>query len=259
MALEVDLKQYVKTYGEHTLVINVTGDGFRKSEDITYTYESKPFIKSYIDHIHVSNIQENVSQIDFYVDGALWKSIEHDITSTDEMDIDYSDTPITPTSDNAIYLNFITTYGEFKSNETRTAYTEITTEDISTTYKFKLDTSDGFYKPNNQSKDSTYATIRLNITHTGRDQNLVIYWRQSTESGYDFGLIGNKSVALSQSADADSSVLKSFKGQTATTEQKFTIQLEAGTCFYDIKYRKDGSQSSGWDRFDFRYEIEEIE
>lgn len=256
MSVEIDLKKYAKTYGEHTLKVYVTGDGFRKSEDVSYTFESLPYIKADKDHVHLSNVQEGVSQIDFYVEDALWKSIEHDTTSTEEMDIDYSDTPIDASKSYKIYIIAQTSYGEFKSNETYNSYAEITPETLDTTYTFKLDT-DGYYKPTNTYKDGTFALIRLNILNIGTKKNLNIYWRQSSESNYDFGLIGNKSEALSKNNNIDTNVLLSAKGKTYTADQKFTIEIDVGECFYDIKYRKDGSQSSGWDRFDFRYEIEE--
>lgn len=78
---------------------------------------------------------------------------------------------------------------------------------------------------------------------------------QSTESGYDYGLIGQMDVALSQSASVDSNVLLNAQNQTVTTPKELLLDAPTGTHFYDVKYRKDGSAHSGWDMFEFQVDF----
>jgi hypothetical protein len=78
---------------------------------------------------------------------------------------------------------------------------------------------------------------------------------QSTEYGYDYGLIGKMDVALSQSTNVDSDVLLNAQNQIATTPMELWLEAPTGTHFYDVKYRKDGGGHSGWDMFQFQINI----
>lgn len=81
---------------------------------------------------------------------------------------------------------------------------------------------------------------------------------QSTESGYDFGLVGKMDVALSQSTSVDSDVILNAQSQTVTTPIELLLEASTGTHFYDVKYRKDGSGHTGWDMFEFQIDTSEI-
>ena len=107
------------------------------------------------------------------------------------------------------------------------------------------------YASTNQGKHSTAAVCRLYI-HNPTGRTAYLYCVNYGESNYDYGLISNKNTALdlSSTADADSKLLKSFKGQQSASE--VTVTLPEGSGWYYIKYRKDGSDNANYDSLSFR-------
>lgn len=130
----------------------------------------------------------------------------------------------------------------------------VTVESLGTTYTFFRD-SDGYYKPTNVGVNSSFAIARIQIANNEGPTIIKLLWMQSTESGYDYGLIGQMDVALSQSASVDSNVLLNAQNQTVTTPKELLLDAPTGTHFYDVKYRKDGSAHSGWDMFEFQVDF----
>jgi len=130
----------------------------------------------------------------------------------------------------------------------------VTVESLGTTYTFIRD-SDGYYKPTNKGVHSSYAIARIKIVNTESPTIVKLLWMQSSESGYDYGLIGQMDVALSLSANVDTGVLLDAKGQTVTTPKELILDAPTGTHFYDVKYRKDGSVNSGLDMFQFHVDF----
>ena len=129
-------------------------------------------------------------------------------------------------------------------------------ESLGTTYTFIQD-SDGYYKPTNKGVNGSYALARIQIANSQDPKSIKLLWMQSTESGYDFGLIGKMDVALSQSTSVDSNVLLNAQSQTATTPIELILEAPTGTHFYDVKYKKDGSGHTGWDLFEFLIDASE--
>jgi len=127
-------------------------------------------------------------------------------------------------------------------------------ESLGTTYTFIQD-SDGYYKPTNIGVNSSFAIARIQIVNNEGPTIVKLLWMQSTESGYDYGLVGQMDTALSQSTSADSNVLLNARNQTATTPRELLLEAPTGTHFYDVKYRKDGSAHSGWDMFEFQVDF----
>ena len=79
----------------------------------------------------------------------------------------------------------------------------------------------------------------------------------SGESNYDYGIISQPDVQLSESATDDGAssstkVFKNFKGQSSTNTVQLTIPSDKGSHFITIKFRKDGSDNSGNDSLQFR-------
>lgn len=130
----------------------------------------------------------------------------------------------------------------------------ITVEPLGSTYTFTKD-SDGYYKPTNVGVHSSFAIARIRIVNTEGPAVIKLLWMQSSESSYDYGLVGQMDVALSLSSNADSNVLLNASGQTATTPRELLLDAPTGTHFYDVKYRKDGSANSGWDMFEFQLDV----
>jgi hypothetical protein len=127
-------------------------------------------------------------------------------------------------------------------------------ESLGTTYTFIQD-SDGYYKPTNTGVNSSFALARIQIVNSQDPKSIKLLWMQSTEYGYDYGLIGKMDVALSQSTNVDSDVLLNAQNQIATTPMELWLEAPTGTHFYDVKYRKDGGGHSGWDMFQFQINI----
>ena len=120
MAINLDLKQYVKTYGLHRIKVIATGEGFRNSEPVEKEYNNYPFIFYTDEGIMVTNVQPGISSIDLYVDEVLEKTIEHDVDSTEDVLIDYSDTSVIEGSINRFVVIVHTNYGDFTSNDAMT-------------------------------------------------------------------------------------------------------------------------------------------
>lgn len=129
-------------------------------------------------------------------------------------------------------------------------------QDLATTYKFILG-SDGYYQPTGKGVNSSYSMCRLVFNNTGPDSSVNLLWMQSSESGYDYGLVSRLDTALSLSASTDSNVLLNASSKTFTTPQTLVLEIPHGVHFYDVKYRKDGSVHSGWDMFEFKIDKSE--
>ena len=120
MAINLDLKQYINTYGLHNIKVIATGEGFRNSETVEKEYNNNPFIIYTDEGILFTNVQPGVSSIDFYVDEVLEKTIEHDAESTEDVLIDFSNTSVIEGSINHFIIVAHTDYGDFTSNNAMT-------------------------------------------------------------------------------------------------------------------------------------------
>ncbi len=129
----------------------------------------------------------------------------------------------------------------------------ISVDPLGTTYTF-VQGSDGFYHPNNTGRDGTFAIARINIINLDEETGVILNWRQSSETGYDYGLVGKIDVALSHNTNVDSNLLLNAKGRSVTNPEQITLVVPNGSHFFDVKYRKDGSVSSGKDMFEFKIE-----
>ena len=136
------------------------------------------------------------------------------------------------------------TFGEKPSTYTVEALSGVT-------YGFTLG-SDGYYASTNKS-NSTFSLCKVvfNLTEA---QNIVISCYQSSESGYDFGLLSTLDKPLNADANVDSAnVFANHKGLSGNATTTYS-NVSAGEHFIYIKYRKDSSQSNGSDVFKFKIE-----
>ena len=120
------------------------------------------------------------------------------------------------------------------------------------TYPFQLNTN-GYYESTNKGHDSSYSYATLN--YSGFDE-LVLECINSGESKYDYGIISQPDVQLSESIEDDGAtgstkVFKSFKGESSTNPVQLTIPSDGETHFITIKFRKDSSTSEGNDSLQF--------
>ena len=124
-------------------------------------------------------------------------------------------------------------------------------------YGFELN-SNNYYESKNKGVDNSYAIcrVKLNLSTKAR---VIFNCINYAESNYDYGLLGNVDTALNTTTNTDSTYEKSFKGSSQSGTQTYTYTSVAmGEHFIDVKYVKDGSQSSGNDSFQFKIEIQEV-
>ena len=126
-----------------------------------------------------------------------------------------------------------------------------TVESVSgASYGFAL--NGDYYENQNKQQDGTAALCKV-IINNPLGQDVVFYCNQSSENGYDYGLLSNVGSTLATNNTADSSGVKqSCKSKSGS----FTVNYGVieGTIY--VKYRKDGSVSNGTDTFKFKVEFE---
>ncbi len=121
------------------------------------------------------------------------------------------------------------------------------------TYPFELNTN-GYYESTNKGHDNSYSYATLN--YSGFDE-LVLECINFAESNYDYGIISQPDVLLSESYEDDGAtgstkVFKNFKGESSTNPVQITIPSDEGSHFITIKFRKDSSQAQGNDSLQFK-------
>ena len=121
------------------------------------------------------------------------------------------------------------------------------------TYPFQLNTN-GYYESTNKGHDSSYSYATLNYSGF---ENLVLECINSGESNFDYGIISQPDVLLSESYEDDGAtgstkVFKSFKGESSTNPVQITIPSDRESHFITIKFRKDSSQAQGNDSLQFK-------
>ena len=121
------------------------------------------------------------------------------------------------------------------------------------TYPFELNTN-GYYESTNKGHDSSYSYATLNYEGY---ENLVLECINSGESNFDYGIISQPDVLLSENESDDGAtgstkVFKNFKGESSTNPVQITIPSDKGSHFITIKFRKDSSTSSGNDSLQFK-------
>ena len=124
-------------------------------------------------------------------------------------------------------------------------------------YGFEMN-NNGYYESKNKGVKSSYAICKL-LLYTEGGNNIYLDCINSGESNYDYGIISNINTTLTLSSDADSNVLKSFKGFSSLNIQTVDLGvLPQGEYFVYIKYIKDGSSDSGNDTLQFKIRIESV-
>ena len=120
------------------------------------------------------------------------------------------------------------------------------------TYPFQLN-SNGYYESTNKGKSNSYSYATLNYSGF---ENLVLECINSSESSYDYGIISQPDVQLSESTSDDGAtgstkVFKNFKSQSSTNPVRIVIPSDGGSHFITIKFIKDSRGDSGNDSLQF--------
>ena len=121
------------------------------------------------------------------------------------------------------------------------------------TYPFELNTND-YYESTNKGHNNSYSYATLNYEGF---ENLVLECINSGESNYDYGIISQPDVQLSESTSDDgatgsTNVFHNFKGQSSTNPVQLTIPSDGGSHFITIKFIKDVSGNEGNDSLQFK-------
>ena len=117
MSIHLNLKDYVAKYGTHQIKVIATGEGFRNSEPVINQYVSLPELAVEENEITILNVKKNVSSFDFYVDGTLNQSIEHDIEESDDIVINIESLDLSDGVKHEFYVVAHTSYGDFTSEK----------------------------------------------------------------------------------------------------------------------------------------------
>ena len=121
------------------------------------------------------------------------------------------------------------------------------------TYPFELNSND-YYESTNKGQSSSYSYATLN--YEGFDE-LVLECINFAESNYDYGIISQPDVQLSESTKDDgatgsTNVFHNFQGQSSENPVQLTIPSDEGSHFITIKFRKDSSSAEGNDSLQFK-------
>ena len=121
------------------------------------------------------------------------------------------------------------------------------------TYPFELNTN-GYYESTNKGHNNSYSYATLN--YEGFNE-LVLECINSGESDYDYGIISQPDVQLSESTKDDgatgsTNVFHNFMGESSTNPVQLTIPTDKGSHFITIKFRKDISGDEGNDSLQFK-------
>lgn len=130
----------------------------------------------------------------------------------------------------------------------------------SASYGFDLDSNTGYYVSTNVSQSNSAAVARISLDLPCRCLVTFTYINYA-EATYDYGIFGNVDTALGTTYSADSNVKLACNTSTynSSDEQTLTYEIESGSHFIDVKYRKDSSQNSYNDTLQFKYEITKLE
>ena len=121
------------------------------------------------------------------------------------------------------------------------------------TYPFELNSND-YYESTNKGQGSSYSYATLN--YSGFDE-LILECINSGETNFDYGIISQPDVQLSESTSDDgatgsTNVFHNFKYSNSANPIQLTIPSDKGSHFITIKYRKDGGGNSGNDSLQFK-------
>ena len=120
-------------------------------------------------------------------------------------------------------------------------------------YGFSLNSSTGYYVSTNNGQASTAAVARLNFNFPVMCL-VTIQYINYAEAGNDFGIFGNIDVALSTSntIDTNAKLVCNNASYNISTPQTLTYEVDSGSHYIDIKYRKNDTVNSNNDTLQFK-------
>lgn len=120
-------------------------------------------------------------------------------------------------------------------------------------YGFNLNSSSGYYVSTNNGQASTAAVARLNFNFPVMCL-VTIQYINYAEAGNDFGIFGNIDAALSTSntIDTNAKLVCNNASYNISTPQTLTYEVDSGSHYIDIKYRKNDTVNSNNDTLQFK-------
>lgn len=144
-------------------------------------------------------------------------------------------------------------------NQGTPSYTVATASGAS--YGFTLNSSTGYYVSQNAGQSNSAAVARVTFSLPVRCLVTIKYINYA-EATYDYGIFGNIDTALRTTYSTDSNVKLacSTSSQNTSSVQTLTYEIDAGSHFIDIKYRKDSYTNENNDNLQFKIDsITELE
>ena len=123
-------------------------------------------------------------------------------------------------------------------------------------YGFSLNNND-YYESTNQAKANSAAVARVTFNLESAC-TITFSYINYAEATYDYGIFGRIDTALgtTYSADSNTYLTCNTNAYNKSTVQTLTYQMEAGTHYIDVKFRKDSSTNSYNDSLQFKVAIE---
>ena len=123
-------------------------------------------------------------------------------------------------------------------------------------YGFSLN-SNGYYESANKARSNSAAVCRVNF-ELESDCMITFSYINYAEATYDYGIFGRIDTALGTTYSADSNAYLSCSSSSynKSSVQTLTYQMEAGSHFIDVKFRKDSYTDSYNDSLQFKVSIE---
>ena len=128
-------------------------------------------------------------------------------------------------------------------------------------YGFTLNNSTHYYTSTNQGQNNSASVCRVTFNFPV-DCLVTFQYINYSEATYDYGIFGNVDVALATTNASDSNAYKILSQSSDNTPdvKTLTYEIDSGTHFIDVKYRKDGATNSNNDNLQFKIlSIEPIE
>jgi len=107
-------------------------------------------------------------------------------------------------------------------------------------YGFTLNNSTGYYVSQNAGQNNSAALCRVTFNLPVRCL-ITIQYINFAEANYDYGIFGNIDTALGTTSTADTNAYRvlSASSDNTSTAKTLTYEIESGSHFIDIKFRKD--------------------
>ena len=122
-------------------------------------------------------------------------------------------------------------------------------------YGFTYNSNIGYWVSANKGKHSTAAVCKLVIQNEAR-KTVTMTYINSGEANYDYGIISKVNTTLALTSTADSTYFRRFYSSSDSSTSAKTLTLTDAknydSCWYYVKFRKDSSDSSGNDTFQFK-------